>query len=156
MTDIVLLDAGPLGMISHPRAKSEIVAWVTGLVAAGVEVLIPEIADYEVRRELLRAGRKKGVARLDQLKEALGFVPITSDAMLRAAAFWADARRRGRPTAGDKSLDADVILAAQAATLTDKSVVIATTNPKHIFRFVPAQDWQSISASPSSSSENKS
>jgi hypothetical protein len=85
MSDVVLLDAGPLGMISHPRARSEIVSWLARLVSAGVEVLIPEIADYEVRRELLRAGRKKGVQRLDELKESLGFVPITSSAMLRAA-----------------------------------------------------------------------
>ncbi len=68
MAEVVLLDAGPLGMISHPRAKGDIVAWLATLVTAGVDVLIPEIADYEVRRELLRAGRKKGVARLDELK----------------------------------------------------------------------------------------
>ena len=87
MSDVVLLDAGPLGMISHPRVTSEVAAWLAGLVGAGVEVLIPEIADYEVRRELLRAGRSKGVERLDELKATLGFVPITSEAMLCAAEF---------------------------------------------------------------------
>ena len=138
MSDLVLLDAGPLGMISHPRAKLDVVTWLARLVASGVEVMIPEIADYEVRRELLRAGRLQGVDRLDQLKQTLGFVPITSDCMLRAAAFWADARRRGRPTASDESLDADVILAAQSATLRDQhiDVVVASTNPRHISRFV--------------------
>jgi predicted nucleic acid-binding protein len=146
MAEVVLLDAGPLGMISHPRAKGDIVAWLATLVTAGVEVLVPEIADYEVRRELLRAGRKKGVVRLDELKTTLGFVPITSEAMLQAAAFWAEARRRGRPTAGGESLDADVILAAQAATLTGKTVVVATSNPKHISRFVSADRWQNITA----------
>jgi predicted nucleic acid-binding protein len=144
MTDVVLLDAGPLGMISHPRAKSDIVAWLASLVSGGTAVLIPEIADYEVRRELIRADRTKGIQRLDQLKETLGFVPITSAAMLRAANFWAEARRRGRQTARDESLDADVILAAQAATFTDKTVVVATSNPKHISRFVDARRWQDI------------
>jgi hypothetical protein len=43
--------------------------------------------------------------RRDQLKAAMGFLPITSDAMLCAAEFWADARRGGRPTASDDSLD---------------------------------------------------
>ena len=146
MAKLVLLDAGPLGMISHPRAKSDIVGWLATLVTAGADVLVPEIADYEVRRELLRAGRKKGIERLDQLKATLGFVPITSTAMLTAAAFWAQARRRGRPTARDESLDADVILAAQAATLTNKGVVVASSNPKHIARFVPADHWQNIIA----------
>jgi predicted nucleic acid-binding protein len=144
MTDAVLLDAGPLGMISHPRASGDIVEWLATLVAAGVEVLIPEVADYEVRRELLRTGRGRGIERLDILKVSLGFVPITSEAMLRAAAFWADARRRGRPTASDQSLDADAILAGQAATLNRSQVIVASSNPKHIARFVPAQRWQDI------------
>jgi hypothetical protein len=79
---------------------------------------------------------------------ALGFVPIISDAMLQAAEFWADARRRGRPTAGNESLDADVILAAQAATLSGKMVVVASTNPRHLSRFVPAKHWQDILTRP--------
>ncbi len=57
MTDVVLLDAGPLGMVSHPRASVDSVEWLASLVASGVRVMIPEIADYEVRRELLRVGR---------------------------------------------------------------------------------------------------
>jgi predicted nucleic acid-binding protein len=110
-----------------------------------VEVLIPEVADYEVRRELLRAGRSRGIERLDLLRESLVFLPISSDAMLRAAAFWADTRRRGKPTASDHSLDADAILAGQAATLSRERVIVASSNPRHIARFVPAQRWQDIS-----------
>ena len=144
MADIVLLDAGPLGMISHPRPTSEIVTWLAQLVASGVEVLVPEIADYEVRRELLRAGRSKGVQRLDQLKISLGYLPITTEAMLKAAQLWAQARRHGRPTAHDKTLDADVILAGQATTLDDKTVTVASTNVRHLNRFVRAQHWQQI------------
>ncbi len=144
MTDVVLLDAGPLGMVSHPRASVDVVEWLARLVASDVHVMIPEVADYEVRRELLRVGRSRSVERLDQLRVSLGFVPITSEAMLRAAAFWADARRRGKPTAGDQSLDADVILAGQAATLGRGQVVVASSNPGHIARFVPAQRWQDI------------
>jgi predicted nucleic acid-binding protein len=144
MTDVVLLDAGPLGMVSHPRASVDIVEWLARLVSSGIEVMIPEVADYEVRRELLRAGRKRGVERLDELRVGLGFVPITSDAMLRAAACWADARRRGRATASDQSLDADVILAGQAATLGRGEVVVASSNPRHIARFVPSRHWRDI------------
>src|SRR5438128_6145456 len=132
MPDVVLLDAGPLGMVAHPRPSEEILAWLARLLAAGVEVLVAEIADYEVRRELLRAGLVKSIHRLDQLKATLGFLPITSDAMLKAAEFWADARRRGRPTAHEKTLDADAILAGQAATLFEKEVVVATANPRHL------------------------
>jgi hypothetical protein len=95
MPDVVLLDSGPLGLASHPRPSPEILAWITRLISAGVNLLVREIDDYEVRRELLRANRLRGVQRLNDLKERLGFLPITTDAMLRAAELWADVRRRG-------------------------------------------------------------
>ena len=146
MAEVVLLDAGPLGMASHPRAARDILAWLARLLDAGVDVLVPEIADYEVRRELLRAGRTKGIDRLDQLKTTLGYLPITTEAMLKAAEFWADLRRGGRPTAHDKTLDADAILAGQAATCSDREVVVATGNPRHLARLVAAERWQDITA----------
>jgi predicted nucleic acid-binding protein len=144
MLDVVLLDAGPPGMVSHPRPSKEVAAWLAQLVIAGVEVLVPEIADYEVRRELLRANRSRGIERLNEMKVELGYLPITTETMLRAAEFWAEARKHGRPTAGNESLDADVILAAQAETIRSRDVVIASTNPKHLKRFVPAESWRDI------------
>jgi predicted nucleic acid-binding protein len=145
MTKVVLLDAGPLGMASNPRPAEAILTWLGRLLTADVEVLVPEIADYEVRRELLRTGLTKSVRRLDELQSSLGFLPITTGAMRKAAEFWADARRRGRPTAHEKTLDADAILAGQAATLSIGKVVIATSNLRHLARFVPAENWQDIS-----------
>jgi predicted nucleic acid-binding protein len=117
---IVLPDAGPLGMITNPKSSPENEAckkWVATLVSKGVDIVIPEIADYEVRRELLRAGKDRGLARLDALKGLLDYVPITTPVMLKAAEFWATARRMGRQSADDASLDADMILAAQAGAL---------------------------------------
>ena len=67
MSLIVLLDAGPLGMITNPKSSPESEAcknWLASLAYNGVQVVIPEIADYEVRRELLRAGKQKGLAAL--------------------------------------------------------------------------------------------
>ena len=64
--------------------------------------------------------------------------------MRQAADFWAIVRQAGLPTAGDKTIDADVILAAQAATLGTPDIVIATTNIGHLSRFVPAELWQNI------------
>lgn len=147
--DVVLLDSGPLGLVSHPgaeRRNAEVVVWVRDLLAAGVSVEIPEIADYEVRRELLRAGRQRGVRRLDELKETIGYRPLTTRAMLTAAGLWAAARQQGRPTAPDLALDADVILAAQAteAEYGGQVVAVATTNPRHLSRFVDARIWREI------------
>jgi hypothetical protein len=49
MNNVILLDSGPLGLISHPRVTSKVSTWLAGLVGFGVQVLIPEVADYEVR-----------------------------------------------------------------------------------------------------------
>jgi predicted nucleic acid-binding protein len=107
-------------------------------------VCVPEIADYEVRRELLRAGRMKGIRRLDAYKANLHYLPITSEAMLKAAEYWAEARRHGRPGSHEHSFDADMILAAQAVTCTTRSVVVASTNEKHLRHFVSADRWEDI------------
>lgn len=145
MPDAVMLDAGPLGMISHPRPGNEAATiWLTQLIASGREILIPEIADFEVRRELLRAGLRGGLRRLDELKTSLVYVPITTDVMLKAAEFWAEARRHGHPTTSDHALDADVILAAQAWLWSGRTVV-ASTNTRHLKRFVRADHWRDIS-----------
>lgn len=87
MPKVVLLDSGPLGMIAHPRANPEIAEWLRRQLGSGVRVVIPEIADYEVRRELLRAKKAKSIRRLDELKGVLHYLPLTTAAMLRAAEF---------------------------------------------------------------------
>lgn len=149
MSLIVLLDASPLGMITNPRSSPENEAcknWLSRLVSEGIEVVVPEIADYEVRRELLRAGKERGLRRLDALKRMLSYAPISTSVMLKAAEFWAEARKIGRQSADDSSLDADMILAAQAGALNrngDESL-IATTNVRHLGLFSTARLWRDI------------
>jgi len=67
--------------------------------------------------------------------------------MRQAALLWAQARQQGQPTAGDKTIDGDIILVAQAVTLDIPDVVIATTNVGHLSRFVAADLWQNIKTS---------
>jgi predicted nucleic acid-binding protein len=116
------------------------------LVIRGVRVIVPEIADYEVGRELLRANKVRGLARLDALVAKVEHLPLTTAAMRQAATFWAKARQQGEPAAADKALDGDVILAGQAATVGAVNVVIATTNVGHLSRFAPAALWPAITA----------
>jgi predicted nucleic acid-binding protein len=146
---IVLLDAGPLGMVTNPKSSPENEAcknWLSGLSHQGVEIVIPEIADYEVRRELVRAGKDRGIGRLDALKGMIAYAAITTPVMLKAAEFWATARKMGRQAAEDASLDADMILAAQAAAIAHEGgrTVIATTNVRHLALFAPACLWREI------------
>jgi hypothetical protein len=157
MNQVVLLDSGIVGLVSSPRRSTvaqACLAWLDQLTAfdAGNIVRVPAIADYEVRRELIRARRMKGLARLDEVVRILGYLPISESGLHVAAALWAEARSRGYPTAADAALDGDVILAAQAReaeTEFDSPVVVATTNVAHLSRYVDARRWQDIPTSPS-------
>ena len=147
MSRVVFLDAGLIGLVTNPKLSPEstlCTRWLQTLITSNIRVIIPEIADYEVRRELLRANKVKGIARLDELANSLEYLPITTAAMRQAAMFWAQARQQGQPTAGDKTIDSDMILAAQAMTLDVVDVVIATTNVGHLSRFAPADLWRNI------------
>ena len=149
MSMIILLDAGPLGLITNPRASQETREcnqWLEALASKGVQVKIPEIADFEVRRELLRADKFKGIERLNALQKYLDYIPLTTQTMLKAAQFWAQVRKQGMPTADNKALDGDVILAAQATLIQDEGqeVIIATTNVGHLSRMAQAKTWREI------------
>src|SRR5438045_5857406 len=140
MARIIVLDSTPLGLACRRRGHlrgDACRAWMDALRLAGVLVVLPEIADFEVRRELIRAGARAGLMQLDNLTTSLAYDPITTAVMHRAAEFWADVRRRGLPTATDQSLDADAILAAQAALMgaPGDTVTVATSNPAHLTRF---------------------
>jgi predicted nucleic acid-binding protein len=115
-----------------------------------IQFCIPEIADYELRRELLRMVRDRqatmrSIRRLDELIETLQFLPISTSILRRAAGLWADARVRGRPTASAAALDADVIL---ASTAIEVSGVVLTENRKHLSRYVIARTWQDLGNHP--------
>ena len=149
MNRIILLDAGPLGILANPSLSDlafQCRRWADHLLAQGDQLIISEVADYEVRRELLRAGKTKSIARLNLLKTSLPYLPINTATMLKAAEFWAQARQMGKPTAHHLRLDADMILVAQAALLIEDGddVVVATGNVSHLNLFAPAFKWQDI------------
>ena len=141
MTRAILLDSGPLGMIAHPRPNPNIAIWVMELLRCGADIVIPEIADYEVRRSLLLENLVHSVERLDELKETLTYLPLTTETILLAARFWAQTRRAHRPTTSPEALDGDVILAAQAALA---GGIVATENVGHLASLVDARRWDEI------------
>lgn len=149
MSQVILLDSSPVGLITNPKASPlalQCQQWFSSLFARGYEVVLPEIIDYEIRRELLRANQLSGIRKLDQLKSEIIYLPITTEVMLKAADLWAETRNKGKPTADNKALDGDVILASQAILVTNygHEVVVATANTKHLSLFVDARKWQDI------------
>jgi hypothetical protein len=97
--------------------------WAVRRLQGGDHFVVPELADYEVRRELLRAGKQQAIQRLDELGTGLGFHALTTTVMREAAALWARARNSGLPTAHGAALDGDVILAAQGRPTLDRALI---------------------------------
>lgn len=162
---LIALDSGPLGDLINPNNPPPTQAlreWMKNHLANGDEFLLPEIADYEVRRnEILETlicpiGPSQSSAALyllDQLKASITYLPLTTDSMLQGAQLWADHRKGHGPGHASRSpkLDGDVILTAQCieeSRLRNEPIIIATMNLRD-FLFIPtptvtADEWNHI------------
>ena len=152
---IICLDTGILGILTSPNDRQEVIDcrnWLYQLTARGVYFVSSDICDYEVRRSLIlesfKYNREQSIKKLNNLQEIVDFFPVTTNAMRLAAYLWATSRSQGQPTADPKTIDADVIIAAQCQLLQQEypgqSLIIATTNVNHLSRFIDAQEWQNI------------
>lgn len=151
MSRTIVLDSTPLALFlqrrSYHRAE-ECSAWVARHIDAGDRLIVPEIIDYEVRRELLRLGKANALRRLDLFNHAEPdrLLRLSSDALRKAAELWAQVRRKGMPTADVHALDVDMILAAQVLTTSfgADDVIVATGNVSHLAPVVRADQWDHI------------
>ena len=152
---IVFIDSGVLGILANPNRIGEISdtqEWLYRLLSQGVYVCSSEICDFEVRRSLILESQKKpylnSIKNLDQLREIISFLPVTSELLKKASVLWASARSQGIPTADNKSLDIDIIICSHWQMLKEefpgRYIVIATTNVKHLSRFTEANSWRNI------------
>lgn len=145
----VLLDSAPLGLLVHGRSDEGHQArqWIYHLLDKGHQLYIPEIVDYELRRELVRI-QSPSLAYLNALPQIPGFtyLSVTKRVFHRAAQLWANSRNQGHVTADKHALDIDVLLAATALLLPARGYekVIATTNVKHLHALAPALHWEVI------------
>jgi len=140
MLPIVWLDAGVVGLAcSSPRSPEveRFARWFGEMLKLGVDLWVPDVARYEVRRELLRLNAVIKLDRLDKFCDGLAMISVTLEAWEMAAEFWATVRRMGRPTADPNALDADAILAGVAVTIgsAGQPVIVATTNVRHLSWF---------------------
>ena len=151
MTRYVTLDTGIVGLLCSSPSLPDVTDCFQSLARmdqAGVIVVLPDVALYEVRRELVRLGAHAKLARLEALRNSLSSAAVTQEAWLKAADFWAFVRKAGLPTADPHALDGDALLAGVAATIGAPGDVatIATGNVGHLARFpgIDARDWRSI------------
>lgn len=149
-----ILDSGPLSLITNPKSTPDSLAaaqWVVKLLSTGHGVVVPAVADFEVRRELIRAGKPRSLQQLDAFYAISPgrFLSINDYSLRMAAQLWAQSRNSGLTTADPKELNADVIIAAQiiATGLPFSDIVLATTNIGHLSQFVPCALWTNINPS---------
>ena len=155
MSLFIFLDTGPLGIITNPKRPSHTVTmlrWAAAHLRAGNHFMVPAIADYEVRRELIRLGKMAGIEALNvwnQVTETR-YIALDDATLKRAAHLWAEVRNQGLVTADPKELDCDALIAAQVLEyqennqLSPSQIIIATTNVGHLSRFVSARLWSEI------------
>ncbi len=152
---IVFLDTGVLGLVASPKKTGDArdcKEWLFRLLSRGVYLVTSDLCDYEVRRGLILASFSQplisGIDNLNSLPQFNDFLPLIKDLMKEAAQIWAEARNQAIPTADNKNIDGDIIIAAQWRLLRreypGRSIVIATTNVKHLQRFTEAETWRNI------------
>ena len=149
----IVLDTFPTSCVSKrpgnkaPTLSDHCYGWIEDCEAAGHRIVIPAICYYETLRELERRQATSQIIRLKRFcLQPRRFLTLTTEHLEIAAQLWGQSRRAGLPTADLLALDADVILSAQALGLkmTSPGLIVATTNPVHISRYVAADLWTNI------------
>ena len=152
---IVFIDTGVLGLLSSPSDRQEVThsqEWLYYLLARGVNIVSSDICDYEVRRGTLLKNelnlREQAINNLDDLYNLIDLLPVSQIILRKSAQLWAETRRLGLPTADVENIDVDVIIGATCQLLEQEypgqRLVAATTNVKHLSRFIQALNWTEI------------
>ena len=93
---IVILDSNILALLVTPvdeklsedeKLGTEIhqcTKWFERLLSKGARIIVSDICDYEVRRELIRI-KSKSVPKLDRLRDLIEFQPVTFAVLEKAA-----------------------------------------------------------------------
>lgn len=150
----IVLDTTPLGLLSQKKGIPEADAcraWAADLDRLGCLFFVPEIADYELRREFIRQGNAAAVRRLDIFNASVTgeYLTLNTPTVRLAADLWARVRNQGKTTAPPEALDADALIAAQAGLLDPaafnlSAVVVATANVGHMSALTNAVLWSDI------------
>ena len=121
--------------------------WFYRLLSKGARIIVSDICDYELRRELIGI-KSKSVQELDRLRDLIEFQPVTFAVLEKAAELWAEARYLSQSNKIKDNIDVDCILAAQWCLLKEQNpgrkVIIATKNIKDFQRVTDCEVWQNI------------
>ena len=139
----IMIDTSVLGRICHPTEHSDVQEWFRSLLEQGShvsEVLVSVLADYELRRHLLKMGAVESLRRLDDLAQCLRYVPVTAEAGRRAAELRQAMATQGMPGVSDAGL----LMAAQA--MIENAVLITNDRTTARIPGVQARDWTDVAS----------
>ena len=90
MSRVIFLDTGPLGIITNPKkpiVTLNMLQWAAAHIRARNRIMVPAIADYEIRRELIRLGKQTGIISLNAWNSLPSdrYVPLTDSALQLAS-----------------------------------------------------------------------
>ena len=82
MTKVVVIDSGPVRLLCRREVTPPVDAcreWQVDVVAHHARIILPEIVDYEERRELIRLNSLSSIERLDSLTMLHECLPLTTE-----------------------------------------------------------------------------
>jgi predicted nucleic acid-binding protein len=152
---IIFIDSNILGQLCSPNSTDDLAIlenWFERSLSR-CTVVSSMVCDYEVRRGLLLTQKQgiiaSGLPLLDDLHQLIDFLPVDKTVWTLAVDIWARARASGQPTAGERNLDADMVICATwqdlATRYPGQEVIIATTNIRHLSRFANVTKWEDLS-----------
>lgn len=155
MSRVAVIDSGPLGEIIKRHPSADTIRWIEFINENKIALRIPEIIDYETRRELILQGLKgniesyKSISNLTKYRQTNRLIPLEPSITLTdACELWADLRFNSQPTADRKNIDVDVILVTQALSMKKDfdEIIIVTGNLSDLRRFshlgIKIWDWK--------------
>jgi predicted nucleic acid-binding protein len=155
MKRVALIDSGPLNEIVKPQPSVDVSRWLKFIDEKRIAIRVPEIIDYELRREIVLQcligtnDSYKSLHKLNKYRQTKRFISINPSVTLTdACEIWAKLREKGQGTSDNKNIDVDVILAAQAISMKNDfdEVIIVTGNLSDIQRFcyldIQVWDWK--------------
>jgi predicted nucleic acid-binding protein len=135
-----MLDTNVLVQLCHPTRYRDVQEWFRSLLLSGadsLEILISVLADYELRRVLIRRGANASLARLDDLTRSIRYIPVTAENVRRAAEISARLAADGQHVS-----DVDSLMAAQA--IAEGAVLVTSDRSLQKVPGLTAKDWSEL------------
>lgn len=143
-----LLDTNIISSILNRKADSDsdsqrIKIKLQNVLRENATILISPVVYYEIIRELYRKDAPKQIEALVSLVSNFNWCDFSKDTWDTGAKLWAKCRNEGKPTTGssvlDKSIDADVLIAAQAV---EHEAIVVTKNTIHFeYLHINYENW---------------